>query len=127
VAVAFVLAGCTSVGDAQQVIDRARLVNDLASRLDHASAPDGGSIAVSIEETGAGARLDLFGRSHGLSAREQQLLRLLSRGADTQDIAEEMTISEYTVQDHLKSIFGKTSLTSRNAVLSAALGPGPTG
>ena len=69
---------------------------------------------------------DLASR-HGLSAREQQLLRLLSRGADTQDIAEEMTISEYTVQDHLKSIFGKTSLTSRNAVLSAALGPGPTG
>jgi DNA-binding CsgD family transcriptional regulator len=98
-----------------------------ASRLDRASAPDGGSIAVSIEETGAVARLDLFGRSHGLSAREQQLLRLLSRGADTQDNAEEMTITEYTVQDHLKSIFSKTSLTSRNAVLTAALGPGPTG
>jgi hypothetical protein len=32
-----VLAGCGSIGDAQQVIDRARLVNDLASRLDHAS------------------------------------------------------------------------------------------
>lgn len=31
------LAGCGSIGDAQQVIDRARLVNDLASRLDHAS------------------------------------------------------------------------------------------
>ena len=81
---------------------------------------------MSIEETAAGPRLDLFGRSHGLSAREQQLLRLLSRGADTRDIAEEMTITEYTVQDHLKSIFGKTSLTSRNAVLTAALGPGAT-
>jgi hypothetical protein len=31
------LAGCGSIGDAQQVIDRARLVNELASRLDHAS------------------------------------------------------------------------------------------
>jgi hypothetical protein len=31
------LAGCGSIGDAQQVIDRSRLVNDLASRLDHAS------------------------------------------------------------------------------------------
>jgi hypothetical protein len=29
-------AGCGSIGDAQQVIDRARLVNELASRLDHA-------------------------------------------------------------------------------------------
>jgi hypothetical protein len=36
-AVAAALAGCGSIGDAQQVIDRARLVNELASRLDHAS------------------------------------------------------------------------------------------
>ncbi|NJC70241.1 hypothetical protein HC031_11040 [Planosporangium thailandense] len=31
------LTGCASIGDAQQVIDRAHLVNELASRLDHAS------------------------------------------------------------------------------------------
>jgi len=41
-------------------------------------------------------------------------------------IASAMTITEYTVQDHLKSIFGKTSLASRNAVVTAALGPGCT-
>jgi hypothetical protein len=37
VTVALAAAGCGSIGEAQQVIDRARLVNDLASRLDHAS------------------------------------------------------------------------------------------
>jgi hypothetical protein len=31
------LTGCSSIGDAQRVIDRAHLVNELASRLDHAS------------------------------------------------------------------------------------------
>jgi len=31
-----VAAGCGSIGEAQQVVDRARLVNDLAERLDHA-------------------------------------------------------------------------------------------
>jgi hypothetical protein len=36
-AAAVALAGCGSIGEAQQVIDRSRLVNDLASRLDHAS------------------------------------------------------------------------------------------
>jgi len=97
-----------------------------ASRLDSASADVAGTIAVSIEETAAQSRLDLFGRSHGLSAREQELLRLLSRGAETRDIAGAMTITEYTVQDHLKSIFGKTTLTSRSAVVTAALGPGAT-
>jgi hypothetical protein len=37
VTAAVALTGCGSIGDAQQVIDRARLVNDLANRLDHAS------------------------------------------------------------------------------------------
>jgi hypothetical protein len=31
------LAGCGSIGDAQQVVDRARLVNDFADRLSHAA------------------------------------------------------------------------------------------
>jgi len=37
VTLAGTVAGCGSLGDAQQVIDRSRLVNDLASRLDSAS------------------------------------------------------------------------------------------
>jgi hypothetical protein len=54
-AVAASLAGCGSIGDAQQVIDRARLVNELASRLDHAGEltytaeyqiPDGGHATI---------------------------------------------------------------------------------
>ena len=93
-----------------------------ASRLETRS--ESGTIAVSIEETPAGPRLDLFARSHGLSPREQELLVKLARGADTSEIAERMSISEYTVQDHLRSIFAKTSLTGRGALITAALGPG---
>jgi DNA-binding CsgD family transcriptional regulator len=33
-----------------------------------------------------------------------------------------MFVSEHTVQDHLKSIFTKTSVRSRGALLSRALG-----
>ena len=51
---------------------------------------------------------------------------LLGRGADTRDIAVEMAISDYTVQDHLKSIFAKTALTSRGALITTALGPRAT-
>lgn len=63
-----------------------------ASRLE--SADGAGSIAVSIEETTAGPRLDLFARSHRLSGREQQLLSILARGADTCEIAEQMHIAD---------------------------------
>lgn len=93
-----------------------------ASRLEPTD-PGHGGIAVSIEETSAGARLDLFARAFGLSARERQLLGLLGRGLDTQEIANQMAISDYTVQDHLKSVFTKTSLTSRGALITTALGP----
>ncbi|MET0864542.1 MAG: LuxR C-terminal-related transcriptional regulator [Nakamurella sp.] len=85
--------------------------------------PRSGGIAVSIEETAAGPRLDLFARSHGLSDRETQVLELVSRAVETRDIASTMFITEYTVQDHLKSIFHKTTLNSRNALILTAIGP----
>jgi DNA-binding CsgD family transcriptional regulator len=93
-----------------------------ASRL--AVADDAGrrSIAVSIEETPGAQRLEVFARSHAFSPREEHLVRLLARGLDTHDLAEVMSISEYTVGDHLKSVFAKTGLNSRNAMLTAALG-----
>lgn len=93
-----------------------------ASRLESTDLRPG-VIAVSIEETAAGPRLELFARCFGLTAREQQLLSLLARGADTREIAAEMVISDYTVQDHLKSIFGKTALAGRSALITTAVGP----
>ena len=98
-----------------------------ASRLEQGDTGGQDGIAVSIEEASAGLRMDLFARSFGLSTRERQLLELLGRGADTRDIAVEMSISDYTVQDHLKSVFTKTGLTSRGALITTALGPRATG
>ena len=48
--------------------------------------------------------------------------RPLATGADTREIARRMFLSEHTVQDHLKSIFAKTSAHSRRTLLSLALG-----
>ncbi|SNT37576.1 DNA-binding transcriptional regulator, CsgD family [Asanoa hainanensis] len=61
-------------------------------------------------------------RACGLAARESELLRHLSTGADTRTIAARMFLSENTVQDHLKSIFDKTGTRSRRALLSRAAG-----
>jgi DNA-binding NarL/FixJ family response regulator len=93
-----------------------------ASRITPTRAEDAPAIAVSIEQTPAAQRLDLFARSHALTPREQHVLGLLAQGRDTHEIASAMSISDYTVQDHLKSIFTRTTLGSRNALIAAAVG-----
>ena len=95
-----------------------------AARLspDQPPASGAGTIVVTIEEASAAERIELFGRAFGLSAREYELLGLLATGSDTRSMAREMALSEYTIQDHLKSIFAKTGAHDRVTVLSRALG-----
>ena len=95
-----------------------------AARLSPDQPPPGhtATIAVTIEEASATERLELFSRASGLSAREHQLLSLLATGRDTRSMARHMSLSEHTIQDHLKSIFAKTNAHDRVTVLSRALG-----
>jgi len=92
-----------------------------AARLD---ATDGAAsgIAVTLEESSPTERLDLYARACGLSNRESELLGHLATGGDTRDIAARMSVSENTVQDHLKSVFDKTGARNRTALLGRALG-----
>ena len=85
-------------------------------------APGTGGIVVTIEEASATERLDLFARAVGLTAREYELLGRLATGSDTRAMASQMSLSEHTIQDHLKSIFTKTGSRDRVSVLSRALG-----
>jgi len=96
-----------------------------AARLaaDEATAHTGGAgIVVTIEETSAADRRDVFSRAFGLTPRENELLALLAAGSDTRAMARQLALSELTVQDHLKSIFAKTGARDRVTLLSRALG-----
>lgn len=83
-------------------------------------SPGDSDIAVTIENCSSADRVDLFGRVHGMTARESQVLARLAAGDDTRTAAHALHIAEYTVQDHLKAIFSKTQVHDRGSLLSAA-------
>jgi len=99
-----------------------RWVSLRAARIADPPAKLPAAIAVTIEQASPQERLAIFARSCALTSRETALLRLLSTGSDTRELARRMSVSEHTVQDHLKSIFTKTGTRSRRDLLARTLG-----
>ncbi len=79
-------------------------------------------IVVTMEASSPTERRDIFSRSHGLTGRETEVLRHVADGYDTRTVARLMSISDLTVQDHLKSVFTKTLTSSRRELLAMSLG-----
>jgi DNA-binding CsgD family transcriptional regulator len=98
-----------------------RWVTLRADRIGEASA-DARDIAVTIELTGPTDRLTVFVRAAGLSPREAELVGLVVDGLDGKEIAARMFLSPHTVQDHLKSVFAKTSTRSRRELVAMVRG-----
>ena len=52
-------------------------------------------------------------RTTGLTEREQQILRLIAEGHTDAEIAHHLTISVFTVQNHVKNILRKLGARNR--------------
>jgi DNA-binding NarL/FixJ family response regulator len=59
--------------------------------------------------------------SFGLTAREIEVLRLVTQGLTTTQIAEQLIVSPRTADAHLRSIYTKLDVTSRAAATRSAL------
>ena len=79
-------------------------------------------IAVTLEPTSTNDRMALFSFAHGLSKREAEIVAACARGTDTRGLAQELFVSENTIQDHFKSIFAKTATRTRGELLAIARG-----
>ncbi|WP_232667000.1 LuxR C-terminal-related transcriptional regulator [Pseudonocardia sp. TRM90224] len=79
-------------------------------------------IAVVVEVAEPRSALGIRLAAHGLSAREQDVARLVLRGEPTRTISDTLHISTHTVQDHLKSVFDKVGVRSRRDLVAMMLG-----
>jgi DNA-binding CsgD family transcriptional regulator len=75
-------------------------------------------VAVVIEPAKASEVATLIVDAYELTPREVDVTRALARGLSTSEIARELHLSRYTVQDHLKSVYEKTRVSSRGELVA---------
>ena len=59
--------------------------------------------------------------SHGLTAREEEVVRLVARGRTTREISAEIFVSEHMVQRHVQNAFEKVSVRNRGEFVKRLL------
>jgi DNA-binding CsgD family transcriptional regulator len=77
-----------------------------------------GRVAVMIHPATQPELAGLIVEAYGLSRREREVTRLVLHGRSTRQIADELHVSAYTVQDHLKAIFAKAGVGSRRELVA---------
>jgi DNA-binding CsgD family transcriptional regulator len=86
----------------------------------HASQPAAGDgrVAIVIEPASGPRSATLRLEINGVTAREREVATLLARGASNSDIAATLVLSPHTVQDHIKSLFEKLGVASRQELVA---------
>lgn len=105
--------GRGSAGRAQALLAEARTIFE---RLGHQAG-------VRRLHTGTGT-LAATSLPAGLSAREAEVLRLVAQGKSNRAIAEQLTLSEKTVANHIANIFAKIGAENRAAATAYAIRQG---
>jgi DNA-binding CsgD family transcriptional regulator len=87
----------------------------------HASLPGDaadGRVAIVLEPASGRQSATLRLEAHGATAREREVATLLARGMANADIAAELVVSPHTVEDHVKSLFEKLGVSSRQELVA---------
>ena len=79
-----------------------------------------GNLAIVVAPAPRESLLDGAFRARGLTGREREVAALAVRGRSTKAIALELSVSPWTVQDHLKHVFDKCDVNTRGALATLA-------
>ncbi|HEU4656757.1 MAG TPA: LuxR C-terminal-related transcriptional regulator, partial [Capillimicrobium sp.] len=104
------------------VTGRARMAGADGSWVSvHASATAGagdGRVALILQAAAPPELAPMLLRALGLTKGEQEVCELVLDGRSTKEIAAELFISPWTVQDRLKAVFAKTGVRSRRELVA---------
>jgi DNA-binding CsgD family transcriptional regulator len=86
----------------------------------HASqpSPGDGRVAIVVEPASGPRSATLRLEINGVTAREREVATLLASGLGNTDIAATLVLSPHTVQDHIKSLFEKLGVASRQELVA---------
>jgi DNA-binding CsgD family transcriptional regulator len=87
----------------------------------HASLPEdhgGGRVAIVVERSANQHATAVRLEAHGVTPREREVAALLAQGLSNPEIAARLVLSLFTVQDHIKNLFEKTGVSSRQELVA---------
>jgi DNA-binding CsgD family transcriptional regulator len=86
----------------------------------HCSKPDpaGDRVAIVIEAARGPRAATVRLEAHGATVREREVATLIARGLTNPEIAEALVLSPHTVADHVKSLFEKLGVASRQELVA---------
>jgi DNA-binding CsgD family transcriptional regulator len=112
--------GGSAPGSASTVLVRSTsFVEVHATRL--VDAGGARPVAITFAPAGPRARSSLRLAASGATPAQRRVAELVLRGLSTKEIVSELRISEYTVQDHLKTVFDRFGIGSRRELVFALL------
>lgn len=59
--------------------------------------------------------------TYNLSAREKEVLRWITQGLNSSEVAQQLSITYNTVETHIKNIFHKLNVSNRHAMVAKAI------